>query len=250
MNHKAGLQDTYFIQTTDPSEIKSLDDTLSTNQPRQIYEPVQHTGYSNWAAALGAFIVERVSGMDYVDYVHENIFRPLKMDHSSISPVFDDNEWVKNQRLKLKCYDTKGEKIEGPGIYYIHLYPAGSAMGTIGDLAKLACALTSGDNNFSPLFKNQSTLKKIYTPTSFYGPTEIPKNFYGFFASEYGLRTIGHGGNTFDCSAMLQFDPISGVVMVLMTNQAHETIYNYDMYELIFDKFKDSDLTKIKMDVP
>lgn len=96
MNHKAGFQDTYFIQTTDPSEIKSLDDTLSTNQPRQIYEPGQHTGYSNWGAALGAFIVERVSGMDYVDYVHENIFRPLKMDHSSISPVFDDNEWVKN----------------------------------------------------------------------------------------------------------------------------------------------------------
>lgn len=50
--------------------------------------------------------------MDYVDYVHENIFRPLKMDHSSISPVFDDNEWVKNQRLKLKCYDTKGEKLK------------------------------------------------------------------------------------------------------------------------------------------
>lgn len=53
MNHKAGFQDTYFIQTTDPSEIKSLDDTLSTNQPRQIYEPGQHTGYSNWGAALG-----------------------------------------------------------------------------------------------------------------------------------------------------------------------------------------------------
>lgn len=55
MNHKAGFKDTYFIQTTDPSEIKSLDDTLSTNQPRQIYEPGQHTGYSNWGAALGAF---------------------------------------------------------------------------------------------------------------------------------------------------------------------------------------------------
>lgn len=53
MNHKAGFQDTYFIQTTDPSEIKSLDDTLSTNQPRQIYEPGQHTGYSNWGVALG-----------------------------------------------------------------------------------------------------------------------------------------------------------------------------------------------------
>lgn len=49
---------------------------------------------------------------------------------------------------------------------------------------------------------------------------------------------------------MLQFDPISGVGMVLMTNQAHETIYNYDMYEIIYGKFTDSKLSKIKRDLP
>ena len=250
MNHKGGFQDTYFIQTTDASEIKNLEETLSTNQPRQIYEPGVHTAYSNWGAALGALIVERVSGMDYVSYVHKNIFRPLKMNHTTISPKFDDNDWVKNQRKKLKCYDADGRKIDGPGIYYIHLYPAGSAMGTIEDLAKFARALTPDENNFSPLFKNQDTLKEIYTPTSFYGSTTIPKNFHGFFASEYGVETIGHGGNTFGCSAMLQFDPISGVGMVLMTNQAHESIYNYQMYDLVFGKFEDSDLAKIKRDIP
>lgn len=249
MNHQAGFQDTYFIQTTDADEIKSLEETLRIRQPRQVYEPGEYTAYSNWGAALAAFIVERISGMDYVEYVHKNILEPLNMTHTSISPNYDDNDWVYNQRLKLKCYDTDGKIIEGPGMYYIHLYPAGSAAGTIGDLKTFARALTPDDKP-SPLFKNKNTLKEIYTPTSYYKTTEIAKNYHGFFPSEYGVETIGHAGNTFGCSSMLQFDPKSGVGMVVMTNQAHETTYNDEMYELVFGKFKDSELAKIKRDVP
>lgn len=250
MNHQAGFQDTYFIQTKDASDMVSLEEALRTRQPRQVYSPGDYTTYSNWGAALAAFIVQRVSGMDYVDYVHKNIFQPLDMKHSSISPTYRDNAWVFHQRLKLKCYDIEGENIDGNTIYYIYLYPAGSAMGTIGDLVKFAQALTLDAQHPSPLFKNQKTLKEMYSPTSFYGATKIPKNNHGFLPSEYGVRTLGHGGNTFGCSSMLQFDPMSGLGMVLMTNQAHETTYNYDMYDLIFGKFKDSKLAQIKREVP
>ena len=250
MNHKAGFQDTYFIQTPNASDIKSLEEALQTRQPKQVYEPGEHTAYSNWSAALAAYIVQRISGMDYVDYVHKNIFEPLNMKHSSISPIYADNDWVRSERLKLKCYDTEGEIIDGVGMYYIHLYPAGSAAGTINDLKTFAQAIMPNEKNPSPLFKKQSTLEEIYKATSFYGSTKIPKNYHGFFASEYGVETIGHGGNTFGCSSMLQFDPKSGVGMVVMTNQAHETIYNYEMYELIYGKFTDSKFAKIKREVP
>lgn len=250
MNHKAGFQDTYFIQTTDIIDTKSLEDALKFRQPKQVYAPGEHTAYSNWSATLAAFIVQRISGMDYVDYVHKNIFEPLDMKHTSISPTYSDNPWVLSQRQKLKCYDINGKVIDGPGMYYIYLYPAGSAAGTINDLKKFARALTPDEKKPSPLFKNADTIKEVYTPTSFYSSTNIPKNFHGFFANEYGVQTIGHGGNTFGCSAMLQFDPVSGVGMVVMTNQAHETVYNYEMYELIFGKFKDSKLAKINRTVP
>lgn len=250
MNHKAGFQDTYFIQTPNASDIKSLEEALQTRQPKQVYEPGEHTAYSNWSAALAAYIVQRISGMDYVDYVHKNIFEPLNMKHSSISPIYADNDWVRSERLKLKCYDTEGEIIDGVGMYYIHLYPAGSAAGTINDLKTFAQAIMPNEKNPSPLFKKQSTLEEIYKATSFYGSTKIPKNYHGFFASEYGVETIGHGGNTFGCSSMLQFDPKTGVGMVVMTNQAHETIYNYEMYELIYGKFTDSKLAQIKRKVP
>lgn len=250
MNHQAGFQDTYFIQTADPSQIVSLEETLRLRQPKQVYQPGEHTAYSNWSAALAALIVEKVSGTDYVDYVHKNIFEPLNMNHTSISPTYRDNDYVLAKRLQLKCYDISGEIIDGPGLYYIYVYPAGSAAGTIGDLKKFAQAVTLSGDKPSPLFKRQSTLNEIYTPTSFYGSTNVAKNYHGFFASEYGVETVGHGGNTFGCSSMLQFDPVSGVGMVVMTNQAHESVFNYDMYETVFGKFKDSKLNEIEREVP
>ena len=102
MNHQAGFQDTYFIQTKKASDIISLEKSLSIRQPRQVYEPGVHTAYSNWGAALAAFIVQRVSGMDYVEYVNKNIFQPLDIKQSTISPTYTDNDWVLNKRKRLK----------------------------------------------------------------------------------------------------------------------------------------------------
>ncbi|WP_071705191.1 serine hydrolase domain-containing protein [Murdochiella vaginalis] len=250
MNHQAGFQDTYFIQTPHPEEMKSLEEVLRSKQPIQVYAPGEHTAYSNWGAALAAFIVQKIAGMNYVEYVHKHIFQPLHMAHTSISSLYRDNSWVDQQRQKLTCYDTEGKKIGGAGRYYIYVYPAGSAAGTISDLAKFARALTPKDKQPSPLFKNQATQKEMYTATSFYGSSKVEKFYHGFFANEYGVQTIGHGGNTFGCSTMLQFDPVSGVGMVVMTNQAHETIYTDQMYELIYGKFTDSTLGHIKREVP
>lgn len=252
MNHQAGFQETYFIQTANAKDMVSLEEALSSHQPKQIYEPGEYTAYSNWGAALAAFIVQRVSGMDYVEYVHQNIFEPLGMEHTSIGAVYDDNTWVKQRRENLACYDTNGEKIpgKGNGLCYIYLYPAGSAAGTISDLMTFAQAITPNENKPCQLFKKQETLEQLYTATSFYGSSGVPSNYHGFFASQYGVETLGHGGNTFGCSTMLQFDPNTGVGMVVMTNQAHEQVYNYYMYELVFGKFSDSELADIPRDVP
>lgn len=250
MNHQAGFQETYFIQTANAEDMVSLEEALCSHQPKQIYEPGEYTAYSNWGAALAAFIVQRVSGMDYAEYVHQNIFEPLDMEHTSIGAVYEDNLWVKEQRERLVCYDLGGEKIPGKGIYYIYLYPAGSAAGTISDLLTFAQAITPNQNADCPLFEKQETLDLLYTATSYYGTSGVPNNYHGFFASQYGVETLGHGGNTFGCSTMLQFDPNTGIGMVVMTNQAHEKVYNYDMYELIFGKFSDSELADIPRDVP
>ena len=168
MNHQGGFQEMYIgIMTSDEGEVVSLGEALSKHQPKQVYEPGTVTAYSNWGAALAAYIVQNISGTDYVDYVHENIFEPLGMEHTSIGGTFQDNTWVKQQRDKIVGYDINGEKIPGKGISYCILYPVGSATGTIDDFMTFAQAITPNKNKSCPLFQKQETLETMCTATSY-----------------------------------------------------------------------------------
>lgn len=251
MNHQAGFQEMYLgIMTADENEVIDLEDALRNNQPKQVFEPGTVTAYSNWGAALAAYIVQNISGMDYGEYIRENILTPLGMEHTSVGALLQDNTWVKKQREKLAWYDMDGERIPGEGISYCILYPAGSATGTIDDFLTFAQAITPNSNTTCPLFEKQETLEFMYTATSYYGSSNVPNNYHGFFANQLGVEVLGHGGNTMGCSSMLLFDPDSGMGMVVMVNQAHEQVYNYEMYELFFGKFSDSELANIDREIP
>ena len=107
MNHKGGWCEKFYDSTSeDMAEMPSLEEALKNVEPAQTYRPGEVASYSNWAAALAGLIVQRVSGMDYVDYVHKNIFEPLGMEHTAVAPNLTDNPWVREQRLKMNCYEV------------------------------------------------------------------------------------------------------------------------------------------------
>lgn len=236
MNHKGGWCEKFYDSTSeDMAEMPSLEEALKNVEPAQTYRPGEVASYSNWAAALAGLIVQRVSGMDYVDYVHKNIFEPLGMEHTAVAPNLTDNPWVREQRLKTICYDlsTHGGykenedgvieegiieefKSKGTCLFNDQLYPCGSITGTIGDLATFAQALVNDDH---PLFKNTKTQEKLFSGSSFYGNTDIPSFSYGFDVKEYNnTRTFGHTGGTFGCVSNMEFDPVSKFGVVGLSN--------------------------------
>ena len=74
MNHNAGWQEIITgLMVSDENDVVSLEEALRNTEPAQIWKPGEITAYSNWGAALAAYIVERVSGMDYAEYVRKNI---------------------------------------------------------------------------------------------------------------------------------------------------------------------------------
>ena len=157
MNHNAGWgEGTWSIQTADPEEIVSLGDALSQSEPPQIYRPGEVCSYSNWGAALAGYIVECITGQSFADYVHENIFEPLGMEHTSILPDHSDNARVQEKRTELVSYSFDGSAWNSNGhqLIYINLYPAGAATGTIGDMALFAQSFVREDN---PLFEKSET---------------------------------------------------------------------------------------------
>lgn len=243
MNHNAGWQEvTYDIEVKNEDEIISLEEALKMSEPPQIYEPGSVCAYSNWGASLAAFIVERISGESYVDYVHNHILQPLGMAHTSVGADFSDNSWVREQRTLLNCYIITQDYYEdyGNAISYILLYPAGSATGTLEDLTTFAKALAQIDEP-CPLFKNQETMDLMKSSSLNFGDSDIPRVCHGFWTLQYAKDIIGHSGNTNGCSSVLMFDPETGLGVVILTNEVGETAFNYGMLSLLYGDYSDSE---------
>ena len=241
MNHTAGFQETVWdVEVTDREKIISLKDALLATAPAQIYEPGTVVSYSNWGAALAAYIVECVSGTDYADYVHKNIFKPLGMEHTTIKPDCSDNTWVESQRENTNAYyNVQGEYEDyGQCRRYILLYPAGSATGTMSDLVRFAKAFLQ-DGSECPLFTRADTLSVMLSPTLAFSGTDTPRICHGLFSQRYGVTLIGHAGNTTGFSANLVLDTDGGTGIVVMTNEVGETTYNYGLVGLVYGDCKE-----------
>lgn len=237
MAHNAGFQESYYEnQEAGPDEVyDSLEEAVRACECFQAYHVGEYTAYSNWGTALAAYIVERVSGVDYVTYVHENIFVPLGMEHTAIDPRLADNEWVRERRMKLQCYGRYGDPKDNADYGYcllgIQLFPAGAATGTLADFAAFGQALVAED---CPLFEKSATRDEMFRPVTAYGDTGIAKNCHGFWTGEYGVQTLGHGGNTGGCTANIEIDPASGLGIVVMVNEPGETAFCYGLPGLLF----------------
>lgn len=234
MNHNAGWQETTRpIWKTDESAILSLREELQAIEPAQIHRPGEVAAYSNYGAAVAGYVIECVSGMDYCEYVHKNIFEPLGMEHTALNPAHSDNEWVYARRKEMKIYSQgMGSLIDlGNYLNYVPGYPAGAATGTLADLMTYAQALVNDD---APLFQNPETQKMMFTGTDFYGGSDIPLCAHGFWCMEYAVRTYGHSGATMAGQANMLVDLESKTGLVVMVNEPNGNAFLSDTPVLVF----------------
>ncbi len=242
MNHNAGFQESFYEnQMAAPSDVyDTLEEAVKACECYQAFHTGEYTAYSNWGTALAAYIVEQTSGMDYVTYVNENIFDPLGMEHSSIDPMQRDNQWVGEKRRELKCYARFAEEEYnedyGECRYAVQLFPAGACMSTLEDFSKFGQAFVAEN---CPLFDNNNTRDEMFKATSFYGDTDVAKNCHGLWTNEYKVEILGHGGNTAGCTANLEFDPVSGLGIALLTNEAGETAFCNGIPVLLYGHLTD-----------
>lgn len=241
MNHQAGFQEVLLNLFTERiSEVRDLESVLRNTQPRQIYEVGKVTAYSNWGAALAAFIVERVSGKSFVEYAKENIFEKLGMEKTALWPDLSDNPWVQSQRPNTKCYSAEVKAID-PCQFFIPLYPAGMATGTLSDFRLFAQAIDSQGESWHKLFSQESTINTFFEATSTHPKSGIPRNAHGMWNSMYALSVYGHGGNTAGQTSNLLIEPQSGIGMVVMVNQFGEQTFAIEMPEIVFGKLDPSE---------
>ena len=188
MSHSAGFEDQGYLFALDSSEIETAGSWLARNIPSRVRPPGVVSAYSNYGTALAGYIVERVSGMSFEQYVEEHIFEPLGMARSTFRqpvPAALAADLSKNYR-----YDNV-EHREVPFIY-LRVSAVGEGHTTVTDMAKFIMAhLATGD---SPILQ-EATLRQMHSQLFAHDP-RVSGIAYGFVqTTQNGKQILRHEGN-------------------------------------------------------
>ena len=216
MTHSSGF-DMSFLNTVQPNsdEPLSLKDALHFSDARQTYKPKDLVSQSNYASALAAYIIERVSGMSYNSYVHLNILKPMRMNHTSLLSSMDDNLKVKELRQELDSYSRDGRPMGYVRQDYT-FYPAMSAVSTPQDIIRLVRGLFR--YSYDDLFSEDASYEKLFEAQLSYEANAGPRIAHGFFRLPMKENTWFIYGSTPASSALLEIDTTNKQAFVVMTN--------------------------------
>jgi CubicO group peptidase (beta-lactamase class C family) len=168
----------------------NLGEYLKTHIPARIYPPGTVPAYSNYATALAGYIVERVSGRPFEDYIDENILKPLNMTHSTFKQPLPSG---------LASSMSGGYRLgsDPPGEFEIvNAFPAGSLSSSATDMAQFMIAhLQDGQVGEARILKPETV--RLMHSRLFALDDAANAMCYGFYEeTRNGQRIIGHGGDT------------------------------------------------------
>ncbi len=215
MNHQAGYDDYLIHLFSKANEIPDLKSSLYENQADQVHEPGFAMSYSNYSAGLAGYIVECVSKEPMYQYVQEHIFDAAGMKHTTMNPDISNNEYVQEHKsLAYKMQDS-GDLAEARWSY-VPMYPAGSANGTVEELAEFGIALCNKDEN-PVLFKNKGSMEKLLS-ASYRAKEEVSGIAHGFIEYDGEYKTYWHNGGTENFSTFFAVVPEVDYAIAIAAN--------------------------------
>jgi CubicO group peptidase (beta-lactamase class C family) len=191
MTHTAGFEEAVKeLISEDPSTLVPLGDTVKRWVPVRIFKAGTMPAYSNYATGVAGYIVERVSGQTFDDYLDQHIFSTLGMAHSSFRQPLPKSLMAG----MAQGYENASGKPKGYEL--INLSPAGALAATGADMAKFMIAHLQNGALGDQRILSEETAKKMHgTPLTII--PNVNRMLLGFYeTSTNGHRIISHGGDT------------------------------------------------------
>ncbi len=170
------------------------------NKPLE-FQPGDKFKYSNSGYVLLGYLIEKVSGQTYSQFVEENIFKPLKMQDSG----YDSNSAIIPHRAS--GYTPDGIGIRNTGYVDMTIpFSAGALYSTTEDLVRWEQGLYGGK------LLSAASLQKMTTPA---------KDNYAMgltVSTENGHRKFSHGGGIEGFNTSLAYYPDDKLAVVVLGN--------------------------------
>ncbi|CAN5343211.1 hypothetical protein BH10BAC1_BH10BAC1_11790 [soil metagenome] len=210
LSHRSGIKDytnakdiykkdtVFYTQTKMITLIKKLG---------YVFPPNKKCEYSNSNYYLLGCIIEKVSGMQYEQFLTERIFTPIGLNATGV----DKNNVLLHD--EAKGYENNNKKGFKPG-KYIKLetaYSAGCLYSTIEDMYKWSRSLRV--NNVI----SESSKEKMFTPYTF--SNSIEHFGYGAIADSFTVhRKIWHSGGIYGFTSQFVIYPEDNITIIILSN--------------------------------
>ncbi len=215
MTHTPGFEETaqeLFVR--DASELKPLDQYLKEHLPVRVFPPGSTPAYSNYATALAGYILQRVSGESFDDYIDNHIFKSLGMAHSTVRQPLPEAL----KPLMSKGYDVASEPAKP--FEFVEAAPAGSSSVTAADMARFMLAHLQ-DGQFEGTRILRPDTARLMHSRQFANVPDMNGMALGFYEeTRNGHRIIGHAGDTQYFHSDLHLIPDAGVGFFVSYNSA------------------------------
>ena len=213
------------VMTIDESPLKFID--FFKNEPMD-FEPGEEYRYNNSGYFILGYIIEKVSGVSYEEFINEKIFKKLDMNSSYYG---SHTKLIKN---RASGYQKNNEYGNAQYISLTLPYAAGSIMSNVDDMLKWQTAIS---NNV--LIKKE-TIAKAYKNYTLNNGEKINYG-YGWSINEIsGISTIEHGGAIPGYLSMGIYVPSKNVYIIAFSNCGCQSPANVatEIAALVIDKPK------------
>ncbi|PYU79315.1 MAG: hypothetical protein DMG50_24255 [Acidobacteria bacterium] len=234
LEHTAGFDDMEFSEVynlRDRYDFPLLEVFKRFRKPQAArWPPGTRMSYSNPGNAIAGYLIERVTGNPFDQYIRDNFLRPLGMERADY-PFTDANK-----PLLAAAYNGNPPKAVGyPSIY---LRPAVDLKASPGELAKLVqFLLRRGKTEEGQLVKPESILR-METPETTLAAKNGLRLGYGlcnYSSVEGGVVTHGHDGGIDGFVSSYRYMPEQNWGYVVLLNSTNSGRALHDLNLLTID---------------
>lgn len=192
LEHTAGFDDMHFRNmNTDESLPESLRETVMRLEHELAvrWRPGVMHSYSNPGYAVAGYLVEKISGQPFHEYVNEHVLAPLDMQ-SAVWGVPADGYFAQG-------YTTSADGLRPVPPRAIQLYPAGELSASPADMARLLMLLLGRGEIDGRRLLDSELIERMETPHTTRAARYGLETGYGlgnYVAFRNGFRLHGHNG--------------------------------------------------------
>lgn len=207
-NHTSGLPLHYqFFYEDEPYRRPSMDETL-LRYGNLVTAPGEHYQYSNLGYGVLDYIIERVSGRSYTEFMRQEVFLPLGMTRTSI-----------DIGPGLEAYAATRYGNDGrPLPFYDFSHPGGSAVfSSAHDVARFGMFHLKNRLRDQKAILSAAMIDQMHRPSG--GPGDDLFYGIGFFVDDmHGYRVVSHTGSMGGVSTILWLLPDENLAIVALSN--------------------------------